>query len=38
MDTFALGLRVAYKMIEDNFFENIMDENTNHLMKALVRK
>lgn len=26
MDAFALGLRVAYKMIEDNFFENIKKE------------
>lgn len=26
MDAFALGLRVAHKMIEDNFFENIKKE------------
>lgn len=26
MDAFALGLRVAHKMIEDNFFENIKNE------------
>ena len=26
MDTFALGLRVAHKMIEDNFFENIINK------------
>lgn len=26
MDTFALGLRVAHKMIEDNFFENIIND------------
>ena len=26
MDAFALGLRVAHKMIEDNFFENIKQE------------
>ena len=26
MDAFALGLRVAHQMIEDNFFENIVSE------------
>nr|P27157.1 RecName: Full=Xylose isomerase [Staphylococcus xylosus]CAA40824.1 xylose isomerase [Staphylococcus xylosus] len=38
MDTFALGLRVAYKMIEDNFFENIMDEKYKSFNEGIGKK
>ncbi len=38
MDTFALGLRVAHKMIEDNFFESIMDTKYQTFKEGIGKK
>ena len=38
MDAFALGLRVAHQMIEDNFFENIVDEKYKSYTEGIGRQ
>ncbi|WP_096187648.1 xylose isomerase [Evansella halocellulosilytica] len=38
MDSFAIGLKVAHKMIEDNFFENIVDERYKTFKSGIGKK
>ena len=38
MDAFAVGLRVAQKMIDDKFFENIIDERYNSFSSEIGKK
>lgn len=38
MDAFALGLRVAHQMIEDNFFEKIVDEKYKSYTEGIGRQ